>query len=104
MVWNCSRNGQAAAAWVGGVPQRLPRCSSVGCCVSLPPVPFSAGVSCLPHPTLSCPPPPLPCLQCIKDSDLIFAASGSEEILVHPEDVADMPAASQAVSAFIQWF
>ncbi len=35
--------------------------------------------------------------QCVEESDLIFAASGSEELLVHKEDIENMPAASEKV-------
>jgi glutamyl-tRNA reductase len=30
-------------------------------------------------------------LQCVEDSDVIFAASGSEELLIHAEDIVNMP-------------
>ncbi|KAK9906766.1 hypothetical protein WJX75_007579 [Coccomyxa subellipsoidea] len=43
-------------------------------------------------------------MQCIRDCDTIFAASGSEEILVHKEDLADMPAASAAVGGLRRFF
>lgn len=35
--------------------------------------------------------------QCVEESDVIFAASGSEELLVHKEDIENMPAASDKV-------
>lgn len=35
----------------------------------------------------------------MEESDLIFAASGSEELLVHKEDIENMPAASEKVGA-----
>ena len=38
-------------------------------------------------------------LPCIEASDVIFAASGSEELLVQLEDVAHMPPASDKVRA-----
>lgn len=44
------------------------------------------------HASPWCPPP-----QCVEESDLIFAASGSEELLVHKEDIENMPAASDKV-------
>ena len=34
---------------------------------------------------------------CVEASDVIFAASGSEDLLVHRQDVAGMSAASDAV-------
>jgi glutamyl-tRNA reductase len=36
-------------------------------------------------------------MKCVEESDLIFAASGSEELLVHKEDIENMPAASEKV-------
>ncbi|KAL4437455.1 hypothetical protein ABPG75_004594 [Micractinium tetrahymenae] len=36
-------------------------------------------------------------MKCVEESDLIFAASGSEELLVHKEDIENMPAASDKV-------
>jgi glutamyl-tRNA reductase len=36
-------------------------------------------------------------MACVADSDVVFAASGSEELLVHPEDLAGMPVAPAAV-------
>ena len=52
---------------------------------------------CGPYPTLLWR-PPAPCLlQCVEESDVIFAASGSEELLVHREDIESMPPASDKV-------
>jgi len=36
-------------------------------------------------------------MQCVADSDVIFAASGSEELLIHKEDLAAMPRCSELV-------
>eukprot|EP00877_Chromochloris_zofingiensis_P013306 jgi/Chrzof1/8229/Cz03g02090.t1_GTR[v5.2] len=36
-------------------------------------------------------------MQCVEDSDVIFAASGSEELLIHKEDVANMRPCGAAV-------
>jgi hypothetical protein len=36
-------------------------------------------------------------MKCVEESDVIFAASGSEELLVHKEDLLSLPAASEKV-------
>eukprot|EP01025_Chloroclados_australasicus_P016382 TRINITY_DN18192_c0_g1_i2.p1 TRINITY_DN18192_c0_g1~~TRINITY_DN18192_c0_g1_i2.p1 ORF type:complete len:540 (+),score=80.34 TRINITY_DN18192_c0_g1_i2:81-1622(+) len=36
-------------------------------------------------------------MKCVEEADVIFAASSSEEILIHPEDVKNMPKASDKV-------
>ena len=36
-------------------------------------------------------------MKCVEESDVIFAASGSEELLVHKEDLLGLPAASEKV-------
>ncbi|WIA08491.1 hypothetical protein OEZ85_007926 [Tetradesmus obliquus] len=36
-------------------------------------------------------------MQCVQDSDVVFAASGSEELLIHAEDIVNMPRRSDAV-------
>lgn len=38
-------------------------------------------------------------MKCVEECDVIFAASGSEELLVHREDLVAMPAASDKVGA-----
>lgn len=38
-------------------------------------------------------------LQCVAASDVIFAASGSEELLINPADLQGMPAPSEAVGS-----
>lgn len=38
-------------------------------------------------------------MQCVEDSDVIFAASGSEELLIHKEDIINMPKRSDTVGA-----
>ncbi|KAK9818269.1 hypothetical protein WJX72_009775 [[Myrmecia] bisecta] len=43
-------------------------------------------------------------MQCISESNVIFAASGSEDILVHAADLADMPGASDAVGGVRRFF
>lgn len=37
-------------------------------------------------------------MKCVEECDVIFAASGSEELLVHKEDLLALPAASDLVS------
>jgi glutamyl-tRNA reductase len=43
-------------------------------------------------------------LACVEASDVIFAASGSEEILIHKADVDSMPPASAAVEGMRRFF
>ncbi|KAK9843108.1 hypothetical protein WJX74_007123 [Apatococcus lobatus] len=38
-------------------------------------------------------------MQSVAEADLIFAASGAEDILIHKESIADMPAAAEAVGS-----
>jgi glutamyl-tRNA reductase len=38
-------------------------------------------------------------MQCVADSDVIFAASGSEELLIHAEDISGMAPAPEVVGA-----
>ncbi|KAK9841739.1 hypothetical protein WJX84_011851 [Apatococcus fuscideae] len=38
-------------------------------------------------------------MQSVAESDLVFAASGSEDILINKEDIQDMPAATEAVGS-----
>ena len=39
-------------------------------------------------------------MACVEASDVVFAASGSEELLVHAEDLAAMPRASEQVGGW----
>ena len=43
-------------------------------------------------------------MECVKNSDVIFAASGSEELLIHAADVAEMPKAPDAVGGVRRFF
>lgn len=43
-------------------------------------------------------------MDCVANSDVIFAASGSEELLIHAKDVAGMPAAPDAVGGVRRFF
>eukprot|EP00775_Hariotina_reticulata_P007044 gene7044-7258_t len=38
-------------------------------------------------------------MQCVENSDVVFAASGSEELLIHAEDIATMPRRSELVGS-----
>jgi glutamyl-tRNA reductase len=43
-------------------------------------------------------------LPCVEDADVIFAASGSEELLVHASDVAAMRPAGEGVGGVRRFF
>lgn len=106
--WQAGRvQQQRRLGWVGGAllqpaVQSLRAAGSLAALPTLPRLcaPCSSLPSCIPtrappQQTKLVPRPAPP--QCVEESDLIFAASGSEELLVHKEDIENMPAASEKV-------
>lgn len=88
--------GGASPRARGRAGRRRPAAAAT-CAPRAPPPRTQPPTARRPCPPARPPPPPPPREQCVEESDLIFAASGSEELLVHKEDIEGMPAASEVV-------